>query len=111
MVHNWPSTALVAEDGVNLYMYYNDSYNNNTKNAYLRSLEATGSKLYFNYNANANYGLFYFNANNAASNTNANLGSRNLFELWKITNCADSSMALAKNIAVKAELSRGLEKL
>ena len=64
-----------------------------------------------NYNANANYGLFYFNANNAASNTNANLGSRNIFELWKITNCADSSMALAKNIAVKAELSRGLEKL
>ena len=53
-VYNWPLTALVAEDGVNLYMYYNDTYNNNTKNAYLRSFEATGSKLYFNYNANAN---------------------------------------------------------
>lgn len=32
-----------------------------------------------NYNDNANYGLFYFNANNDASNTNANLGSRVLF--------------------------------
>ena len=31
-----------------------------------------------NYNSNANYGLFYFNANNSASNTNANIGSRHL---------------------------------
>jgi len=31
-----------------------------------------------NYNSNDNYGFFYFNANNAASNTNANLGSRHL---------------------------------
>ena len=31
-----------------------------------------------NYNSNTNYGLFYFNANNTASNTNANLGSRHL---------------------------------
>lgn len=31
-----------------------------------------------NYNSNDNYGLFYFNANNTASNTNANLGSRHL---------------------------------
>lgn len=29
-----------------------------------------------NYNANPNHGLFYLNANNAASNTNGNLGSR-----------------------------------
>lgn len=29
-----------------------------------------------NYNDNANYGLFYLNANNAASNQNGNLGSR-----------------------------------
>lgn len=31
-----------------------------------------------NYNSNTNYGLFYFNANNSASNTNANIGSRHL---------------------------------
>ena len=31
-----------------------------------------------NYNSNDNYGFFYFNANNTASNTNANLGSRHL---------------------------------
>ena len=31
-----------------------------------------------NYNANANYGMFYFNANNGATNTNGNLGSRHL---------------------------------
>lgn len=31
-----------------------------------------------NYNTNANYGLFYFNGNNSATNTNANLGSRHL---------------------------------
>lgn len=30
------------------------------------------------YNSNRNYGLFYFNANNSASNTNGNLGSRPL---------------------------------
>lgn len=29
-----------------------------------------------NYNDNANYGLFYWNANNSASNSNSNLGSR-----------------------------------
>ena len=37
-----------------------------------------------NYNDNANYGFFYFNANNSASNTNGNLGSRNLFIVWNI---------------------------
>lgn len=31
-----------------------------------------------NYNSNDNYGFFYFNANNNASNTNGNLGSRHL---------------------------------
>lgn len=31
-----------------------------------------------NYNTNANYGLFYFNGNNSATNTNANIGSRHL---------------------------------
>jgi hypothetical protein len=31
-----------------------------------------------NYNANGNFGMFYFNANNDASNTNGNLGSRHL---------------------------------
>jgi len=29
-----------------------------------------------NYNDNANYGFFYVNANNSATNTNSNLGSR-----------------------------------
>ena len=37
-----------------------------------------------NYNDNANYGFFYMNANNSASNTNGNLGSRNLFKVWNI---------------------------
>lgn len=32
-----------------------------------------------NYNDNANYGFFYLNTNNSASNTNGNLGSRILF--------------------------------
>ena len=31
-----------------------------------------------NYNDNDNYGFFYVNANNDASNTNGNLGSRPL---------------------------------
>ena len=31
-----------------------------------------------NYNTNDNYGLFYFNANNAASEANDNLGARPL---------------------------------
>ena len=29
-----------------------------------------------NYNQNQNHGLFYLNGNNAASNSNANIGSR-----------------------------------
>lgn len=54
-----------------------------------------------NYNSNPNYGLWYFNADNAASNSNANLGSRILFEYnSSSTNCAGSPLALAKNIAV-----------
>ena len=32
----------------------------------------------------ARYGFFYFNASNSASNTNGNLGSRNLFKVWNI---------------------------
>ena len=52
-----------------------------------------------NYNDNANYGFFYFNANNDASNTNGNLGSRTLFKDGIITNCTDDSPALARNIA------------
>lgn len=31
-----------------------------------------------NWNANDNYGAFYFNANNRASEANANIGSRHL---------------------------------
>lgn len=31
-----------------------------------------------NYNSNDNYGAFYFNANNDATNANANIGSRHL---------------------------------
>lgn len=52
-----------------------------------------------NYNDNANYGFFYMNANNSASNTNGNLGSRNLFKDGISTNCTDDSLALARNIA------------
>ena len=48
-VYNWPLTALVADDGVSLYMYYNNTYNSNTKTANLRSFEVTGSTVYFNY--------------------------------------------------------------
>ena len=38
-----------------------------------------------NYNDNANYGFFYVNANNNASNTNANYGSRHLVLYLKVT--------------------------
>lgn len=31
-----------------------------------------------NWNANDNYGAFYFNANNSATNANASIGSRRL---------------------------------
>lgn len=31
-----------------------------------------------NYNANDNYGAFYFNADNSATNANGNIGSRHL---------------------------------
>ena len=39
---------------------------------------ASGVVLYVggNYNQNPNYGLFYLNGNNAATNKNANRGSR-----------------------------------
>ena len=53
-----------------------------------------------NYNSNRNYGLFYFNANNSASNTNGNLGSRPLpVRNAQRTNQyrAGRSVALAKN--------------
>ena len=40
-----------------------------------------------NYNANTNYGLFYFNANNSASNANANIGSRHLVYDSMIYHC------------------------
>ena len=46
-----------------------------------------------NYNDNDNYGLFYLNANNNASNTNANIGSRHL--VFKST-CALIPCHLAK---------------
>lgn len=39
------------------------------------------------------------NANNDASNTNGNLGSRTLFKDGIITNCTNDSLALARNIA------------
>ena len=32
-----------------------------------------------NYGQNLNYGLFYLNGNNSASNANSNIGSRNLY--------------------------------
>ena len=35
-----------------------------------------------NYNQNQNHGLFYLNGNNAASNKNANIGSRFLANGW-----------------------------
>ena len=34
-----------------------------------------------NYNQNQNHGLFYMNGNNAASNSNGNIGSRNLVNI------------------------------
>ena len=51
---NWPNTAFIAEDGVDLALYYNDTYNNSTKNTYFRSFKATGAKVAFNYNSTAN---------------------------------------------------------
>ena len=41
-----------------------------------------------NYNQNLNHGLFYLNGNNAATNKNANVGSRILYgihKFWAIT--------------------------
>ena len=61
-----------------------------------------------NYNSNPNYGLWHFNANNSASNSNANLGSRILFKKRKIY-CAGSSVALAKNLVSEAGISSQVE--
>ncbi len=44
---NWPQTAFVVDDGAELYFYYGNTYNNSTKNAYLRSFTASGATLYF----------------------------------------------------------------
>ena len=71
---------------------------------YVCDCVASNSSLYpayvgGNYNDNANYGFFYFNANNDASNTNDNLGSRTLFKDGIITNCTNGPLALARNIA------------
>ena len=35
-----------------------------------------------NYNQNQNYGAFYFNGDNAASNQNSNIGFRYLAMVW-----------------------------
>ena len=51
---NWPNTAFVMADGADVPLSYGDTYNNNTKNAYFRSFEATGAIVTLNYNASAN---------------------------------------------------------
>ena len=38
-----------------------------------------------NYNQNQNYGLFYMNGNNTASNSNSNIGSRTQLVFRSIT--------------------------
>lgn len=60
-----------------------------------------------NYNSNDNYGFWYFNANNDASNTNDNVGSRHLV---LFQTCAEKSVPLGKNIADRTGLSRILER-
>lgn len=67
----------------------------------------TGTKALYvggNYNSNDNYGFFYFNANNDASNTNGNLGSRHL--VFSPHPCAGKTIPLGKNLAVRTGLSR-----
>ena len=48
---------------------------------------ASGVVLHVGGNYNQNHGLFYMNGNNAASNSNGNIGSRNLvvFSIFKTT--------------------------
>ena len=48
--YNWPQTAFVADDGAEFYFYYDSTYNNNTKNAYMRSFTSSGATLIFNHN-------------------------------------------------------------
>ena len=50
-VFNWPQTALKVDDGAECALYYGNTFNAVTTNAYLRSLEMTGGvRLDFNYN-------------------------------------------------------------
>lgn len=50
-----------------------------------------------NYDNGSNAGLFYFNANNASSNANANIGARLLVIAFR--HCAGFSSPLGENIA------------
>ena len=65
-----------------------------------------------NYNSNDNYGLFYFNANNSASNANGNIGPRHLVQMYQaqafcesapdyIKSSTGNSVPLGKNTAVQ----------
>lgn len=62
-----------------------------------------------NYNANDSYGVFYFNANNDATNSNGNLGSRHLVYnpfIARVSGqrpgiAAAHTVALAKNSTVQ----------
>lgn len=51
---NWPNTALRVEDGAVLVPYYSSTFNDNTKNMYLRSLALEEGQLSFNRNSSSN---------------------------------------------------------
>ena len=51
---NWPNTALRIEDGAVLAPYYGGTFNDNTKNMYLRSLALEEGLLKFNRNSSPN---------------------------------------------------------
>ena len=51
---NWPNTALRIEDGAVLAPYYGGTFNDNTKNMYLRSLALEEGQLNFNRNSSPN---------------------------------------------------------
>ena len=51
---NWPNTALRVEDGAVLEPYYGSTFDNNTKNLYLRSLALEEGQLKFNRNSSPN---------------------------------------------------------
>ena len=74
-IKNW---GLSSETGYEWFMYPSEVQSAQTEVPDYCSFNASGVVLHVggNYNQNANHGLFYLNGNNAASNSNANIGVR-----------------------------------